>query len=91
MILVPISFALEFKNKIDSAVFEYLCAGLSLLHVLMFWLIYAGFIPAEFNGLIQRLWAIPTMGWFGLAIVELAKTDLIVDEIVVTEETCQEY
>jgi len=33
----------------------------------MFWAIYAGFIPQEYNGLIQRLWAIPTMGWYGVA------------------------
>ena len=32
----------------------------------MFWLIYAGFIQ-EYNGLIQRIWAVPTMGWFGYA------------------------
>jgi hypothetical protein len=38
----------------------------------MLWLIYAGFIPQEINGFIQRLWAILTMGWFGIAAYKLA-------------------
>ncbi len=67
MIIVPMSFALEFKNIIKSRTFENFSVSVTVLHVVMFWLIYAGFIPQEFNGLIQRLWAIPTMGWFGIA------------------------
>lgn len=67
MIMLPIAFALEFKNSIKSNSFENVCIAVTVLHILMFWLIYAGFIPQEFNGLIQRLWAIPTMGWFGMA------------------------
>ncbi len=67
MIILPVAFALEFKNSIKSQFFENICVAVTVLHVLMFWLIYAGFIPQEFNGLIQRLWAIPTMGWFGVA------------------------
>ncbi|PWK51819.1 DUF998 domain-containing protein [Pleionea mediterranea] len=66
MIIVPMAFALEFKNTIKSAAFENFSVAVTLLHVFMFWMIYAGFIPAEFNGLIQRIWAIPTMGWFGI-------------------------
>ncbi|MCC2605978.1 DUF998 domain-containing protein [Planctobacterium marinum] len=71
MIIVPLAFALEFKNRCHSLKFEYLCMAITCLHVFMFWLIYAGFIPAEFNGLVQRLWAIPTMGWFGVAAYRL--------------------
>ena len=67
MIIVPMAFALEFKNTIKSSVFENFSVAVTVLHVFMFWLIYAGFIPQELNGLIQRLWAIPTMGWFGVA------------------------
>jgi hypothetical protein len=72
MIIVPMAFALEFKNVIKSSVFESLSVAVTVLHVFMFWLIYAGFIPQEINGLIQRLWAIPTMGWFGIAAYKLA-------------------
>ncbi|MGO2127546.1 MAG: DUF998 domain-containing protein [Pseudoalteromonas prydzensis] len=67
MIILPIAFSLEFKNIIKSQSFENVCVGVTVLHVLMFWLIYAGFIPQDYNGLIQRVWAIPTMGWFGVA------------------------
>ena len=67
MIIVPMSFALDFKNIINSRAFENFSVLVTLLHVFMFWFIYAGFIPQEINGLIQRLWAIPTMGWFGIA------------------------
>lgn len=67
MIIVPMAFTLEFKNTIRSERFEYFSVSITLLHIFMFWLIYAGFIPSELNGLIQRIWAIPTMGWFGVA------------------------
>ncbi|GGD54734.1 DUF998 domain-containing protein [Lacimicrobium alkaliphilum] len=67
MIIVPMAFALEFKNTIRSETFENFSVAVTLLHVFMFWMIYAGFIPSELNGLIQRIWAIPTMGWFGVA------------------------
>lgn len=67
MIISPIAFALEYKNVLNSQKFEHLCGAITFLHVFMFWLIYAGFVPSEYNGLIQRLWAIPTMGWFGVA------------------------
>ena len=75
MILIPVCTALEFKQQAQSPRFETLSVLLSLLHVLMFWLIYAGFIPSEFNGIIQRLWAIPTMAWFGLAAGQLANKE----------------
>lgn len=67
MIIVPMSFALGFKNILNSRAFENFSVSVTVLHLFMFWLIYAGFIPQEVNGLIQRLWAIPTMGWFGIA------------------------
>ncbi|WP_394203822.1 DUF998 domain-containing protein [Marinagarivorans algicola] len=67
MIIVPMAFALEFKNIVKSGLFESFSVGVTVLHVFMFWLIYAGFIPQELDGLIQRLWAVPTMGWFGVA------------------------
>jgi len=73
MILIPICTALEFKNIVKSSKFEAFCVLLSLFHVLMFWLIYAGFIPQSYNGLIQRIWAVPTMGWFGYAAWQLTK------------------
>tara|TARA_Y100000780_G_scaffold99524_1_gene90496 strand:+ start:2673 stop:3275 length:603 start_codon:yes stop_codon:yes gene_type:complete len=66
MIIAPLAYSLEFKNIIKSPSFELFSAA-SFLHVFMFWLIYAGFIPSEINGLVQRVWAIPTMGWFGIA------------------------
>lgn len=69
MILIPVCVALEFKGKLSSNRFEELSIILSLIHVFMFWLIYAGFIPSSYNGLIQRMWAIPTMGWFGYAAI----------------------
>ena len=67
MIIVPVVFAFEFKEKIESAYFLKFCLILAFIHVLMFWLIYGGFIPQEINGLVQRVWAVPTMGWFGWA------------------------
>ena len=67
MIALPIALALEFKTERQPTVFETLCVTMTLVHTLMFWLIYAGFIPHDYNGLIQRLWAAPTMAWFGLA------------------------
>ncbi|OUL57260.1 DUF998 domain-containing protein [Pseudoalteromonas ulvae] len=67
MIIIPVAFALEFEAKHLSTSFYNFCLALSFIHVTMFWLIYAGFIPSEYNGLIQRIWAIPTMGWFGCA------------------------
>lgn len=75
MIIVPIAFALEFKNTLNAPKFESFSVAVTFLHVLMFWLIYAGFIPQEFNGLVQRLWAIPTMGWFGVAAHMLLKSE----------------
>jgi len=71
MVIVPVAFALEFKNVTNSVRFESICMAVTFLHVFMFWLIYAGFIPQELNGLVQRVWAIPTMGWFGLAVYQL--------------------
>ncbi len=67
MILVPVFFAVEFKSQFQSETFEKVCLLFSFIHVLVFWSIYANFIPYEYNGLIQRLWAVLTMGWFGLA------------------------
>jgi len=67
MIVVPIVFALEFKEKIDSSSFETFCLITSFIHVFMFWSIYAGFIPKEYSGLAQRVWAVLTMGWFGVS------------------------
>lgn len=66
MTIAPVVCALEFKEKINSPRFETLCLSVSFIHVFMFWCIYAGFIPSEYNGLIQRVWAV-TMGWFGVA------------------------
>jgi len=67
MVIAPMAFALEFKNIIKSRAFESFSVAVTVLHVFMFWLIYAGFIPQEINGLVQRVWAIPTMAWFGVA------------------------
>ena len=67
MVLSPVAFALEFKERIGSPKFETFCLAVAFLHVSMFWAIYAGFIPSEYNGLVQRIWAVPTMGWFGVA------------------------
>ncbi len=67
MIIIPVVFALEFKEKIESPSFETFCLITTFVHVLVFWCIYAGFIPQEYNGLVQRVWAILTMGWFGVA------------------------
>lgn len=73
MILSPVVFALEFRERLKSPGFETFCLGLGFLHVSMFWAIYAGFIPSEYNGLVQRIWAVPTMGWFGVAVWALQK------------------
>lgn len=67
MIIIPVVFALEFREEIDSPAFETFCLATTFVHVSVFWCIYAGFIPQEYNGLIQRLWAILTMGWWGVA------------------------
>lgn len=67
MIIVPMAFVLDFKNVLKSSSFKSFSVAVTVLHVFMFWLIYAGFIPQEFNGLIQCLWAVPTMGWFSVA------------------------
>ena len=71
MILMPLAFAYELDGQIGSARFKQACKVLSLIHCSMFWLIYAGFIPSEYNGLIQRIWAVPTMAWFGWAVIAL--------------------
>ncbi len=68
MVLIPVAYAFEFESMIESKAFREFCLLLSFIHVFMFWLIYAGFIPSQYNGLIQRIWAIPTMGWFGWAV-----------------------
>ncbi|WKE66985.1 DUF998 domain-containing protein [Gallaecimonas kandeliae] len=73
MIVLPLAVALEFSRHARSPQFELLSCVMAFVHALMFWLIYAGFIPSEYNGLIQRLWALPTMGWFGLAAVQVAR------------------
>jgi hypothetical protein len=67
MIVVPIVFALEFRDQIKSSSFETFCLITSFVHVFVFWCIYAGFIPSEYNGIIQRTWAVLTMAWFGVA------------------------
>lgn len=67
MIVIPVVFALEFKEQIESPSFETFCLITTFVHVFVFWCIYAGFIPQEYNGLIQRVWAVLTMGWFGVA------------------------
>ena len=72
MIVVPIAFALEFKEEIDRPAFETFCLTTSFIHVFVFWCIYAGFIPREYNGLVQRIWAVATMGWFGVAAYSLS-------------------
>lgn len=67
LIIVPIVFALEFKKEIDMPSFETYCLITSFIHVFVFWCIYAGFIPREYNGLVQRIWSVITMGWYGIA------------------------
>ena len=67
MIIIPVVFALEFREEIESSSFETFCLATTFVHVFVFWCIYAGFIPQEYNGLVQRVWAILTMGWFGVA------------------------
>ena len=67
MILVPIASALELKHVLRSQRFENLCLVVSGIHVLMFWCIYADFIPQQFGGAIQRAWAAVLAGWFGVA------------------------
>lgn len=67
MILVPVSCALELKDVLCSRRFEAVCLLVSFIHGLVFWCIYAGFIPVEYNGLIQRIWAVIGMGWFGVS------------------------
>ncbi len=68
MIIIPVVFALEFKEDLNSPSFEMFCLITSFIHVFVFWYIYAGFMPQEYNGLIQRIWAVLTMGWFGVAV-----------------------
>jgi hypothetical protein len=67
VILVPVVAALELKPLISSRQFEAISIIASLVHVLMFWCILAGFIPSEIDGLVQRLWTVVVMGWFGIA------------------------
>jgi len=67
LVLVPVVCALELKEIIGSRRFEVFCLAASFIHVFMFWCIYAGFIPREFDGLVQRIWTIVVMGWFGVA------------------------
>ena len=67
MILVPIASALELKHILRSQRFENLCLAVSGIHVFMFWCIYAGFIPQQFGGAIQRVWSAILAGWFGVA------------------------
>ena len=81
MIIIPVVFALEFKENIESPSFETFCLTTSFVHVFVFWCIYAGFIPQEYNGLIQRTWAILTMGWFGVAAHLLIQGMSVNDEI----------
>ncbi len=67
MIIIPVVFVIEFKEVIESPTFETFCLITAFVHAFVFWCIYAGFIPQEYNGLIQRLWAVLTMGWFGVS------------------------
>lgn len=67
MILTPAVCALELKEEIGSLRFERFSISISLVHVSMFWFIYAGFMPQETSGLINRIWAVVGMSWFGIA------------------------
>jgi hypothetical protein len=66
MIIVPVACALELKTFIRSAWFASFCLTVSFIHVFMFWSIYAGFIPQDVAGLIQRIWTLVLVGWFGI-------------------------
>lgn len=76
MILVPVVFVAEFNNDVKSKSFQTVGILCGFIHVGMFWAIYAGFIPHELNGFIQRAWAVVTMGWFGLAAYHMSKETL---------------
>lgn len=73
LIVVPVVFALELRDALRSPNFELYSLGMMFLHVTMFWLIYAGFIPDEYQGLNQRLWSLLTMLWYGVAAHVLLK------------------
>lgn len=66
VILVPVVCALELKELVQSRRFETLCLIVSFISTLMFWCSYAGFIPREVGGLVQRIWTVILMGWFGI-------------------------
>ena len=65
MIVVPLAFALELKASVRW--FDTFCLAVAFVHVFMFWLIYAGFMPQEVSGLIQRIWNLVLVSWFGAA------------------------
>lgn len=67
MILVPVACAMECRRIYSSKNFDNLCLLLTSLHIMMFWLIGGDLIPGNYEGLAQRLWLLPTMGWYGLA------------------------
>lgn len=72
MILVPMACALGCREILNSKIFDNLF--LVLIHVVMFWLIDEDFISGEYEGLAQRLWMIPTMGWYGVSSYLLSST-----------------
>jgi hypothetical protein len=76
-IVVPVAAALEFKDELRSTRFETFSLLVSFVHVLMFWAIFAGFIPLPCFGLVQRLWALVLVGWFGVAAHVLTRHPLV--------------
>lgn len=66
-IVVPIAQALEFKDDLRSTRYETYSLLVSLFHLLMVWAIFAGFVPQACSGLVQRIWAIVMVSWFGVA------------------------
>lgn len=79
MILVPVACALECREILNSKTFDNQCLFLVLIHIAMFWLIDEDFISRNYEGLAQRLWMIPTMGWFGVASLLLSRNTRVKD------------
>lgn len=88
LIIIPVVTALEFRELLSATKFEIYSIGMTFLHVAMFWLIYAGFIPEEYKGVIQRAWAAATMAWFGIAVHVVLRS--VGSDNIATQAACDD-
>jgi hypothetical protein len=82
LLIVPVLFALEMKDRYCSKGFESFSIIISLIHITFFWFFNYGYMPVEFKGLTQRIWVFITLIWYGMAAYRMLK---------VSDKTVKQY